>query len=775
MAGFKLAEAFVQMSIKGMPAMSAEMRAAKGSFSSAADSLRGSMAGALAGAERGFGGLRSMVAGVRQTMFGVVGAVGGLSTALGGVTGSLARTGVASGNLVTFLSGLRSASSGTRAAFTGLSGSFSGFLAAISGGGSILRALTGSVMGLGRALMATASLPIGAGFQRMFGAARAAVGAFASSGRSALAGFARGSASALGGIRSAMSNALAAVRRGVSGIGSSLLSLLPKLFSVRGALIAIGAAVAGGLGIVKLGADAESIETSFRVMLGSAEKAKALTANVRGMAAETPYGEGELQGATKKMLAFGSTDTGVVQELRMIGDVASGVEAPIGEIAEIYGKARVQGRLFAEDVNQFTGRGIPIIQQLAAQFGVTDSEVKKLVEDGKVGFPQLEKAFQGMTGQGGKFYGMMAARSKDASGMWSTLVDNVKGMFRGIGEAMLPAVKLVMGSLLELTGAGESLEPLKRAIADVSMWFGEKLVASINMAKAAMPYVIAYGSAVAAGLSAGAEMAGELYAGLQRLVSPLTAMLPSIDGIGDAFLRGTEAAKFFYNNWRLYMQLGAEQAKLFGQNAWQQIKTFADNAVTSVKWFGDNWKDVFKTVWDYTKTIVENLGKNLGEFFHAVTQWVQGKGMDFRWTGLEEGFRSSIKELPKLAEAAIRETTPEMDRIAGELGRRWAERSKGGAMDAISGSRPEDRYDLSRAAEGGKASSDDEKKQNGGKFERFSLEGFARALQSRVRPSEEIQNQKEALRKLDKQLEMEQQANQFLATIASNGMPAMLG
>ena len=78
-------------------------------------------------------------------------------------------------------------------------------------------------------------------------------------------------------------------------------------------------------------------------------------------------------------------------------------EAPVNEIAELYGKARVQGRLFAEDINQLTGRGIPIIQELAKQFGVSDSEVKKLVESGKVGFPNIERSFMDMTSQGGKF------------------------------------------------------------------------------------------------------------------------------------------------------------------------------------------------------------------------------------------------------------------------------------------------------------------------------------------------------------------------------------
>ena len=53
--------------------------------------------------------------------------------------------------------------------------------------------------------------------------------------------------------------------------------------------------------------------------------------------------------------------------------------ATVNQIAELYGKARVQGRLFAEDINQLTGRGIPIIGELAKQFGVSDSQVCQCV------------------------------------------------------------------------------------------------------------------------------------------------------------------------------------------------------------------------------------------------------------------------------------------------------------------------------------------------------------------------------------------------------------
>ena len=151
-------------------------------------------------------------------------------------------------------------------------------------------------------------------------------------------------------------------------------------------------------------------------MLKSRDAADRLNAQVVKFAATTPFELPQLQAATQKLLAFGVASSRIIPTLRQLGDVSAAIGAPIEEIAEIYGKARVQGRLFAEDINQLTGRGIPIIQELAKQFGVTDGEVKKLVEDGKVGFAQLEKAFEGMTAEGGIFFGQMAEQSATLGG-----------------------------------------------------------------------------------------------------------------------------------------------------------------------------------------------------------------------------------------------------------------------------------------------------------------------------------------------------------------------
>lgn len=239
-----------------------------------------------------------------------------------------------------------------------------------------------------------------------------------------------------------------------------------------GSVLTNALSFAGGLGIVKgvekivdglksgvqMGIEFDSTmqqnKIAFETMLGSAEKANTLLGELSTLAASTPFEFPELASSAKALAAFGVEASDIPKKLKEIGDISAGVGANVGELAEIYGKAKTQGRLFAEDINQLTGRGIPIIQELAKQFGVSDSEVKKLVEDGKIGFPQLEKAFTSLTSSGGKFSGMMEAQSKSFAGMMSTLKDNVQMTF---GKILEPAFTYtnttLLPKLLELTSA----------------------------------------------------------------------------------------------------------------------------------------------------------------------------------------------------------------------------------------------------------------------------------------------------------------------------------
>ncbi len=254
---------------------------------------------------------------------------------------------------------------------------------------------------------------------------------------------------------------MAAARKELSGLSKFGEGLKDVGSSLTSAISAPLAAL--GVVSVKLAGDMEKANVNFEVMLGSAEKAGKVLNDLKDFAASTPFEFPEVQNAAKKLLAFNTPASELKTTLRQLGDIASGVDAPIGEIAEIYGKARVQGRLFQEDINQLTGRGIPIIQELAKQFGVSDGEVRKLVESGKVGFPQIQKAFADLTGEGGKFTGLMEKQSETIPGLVSSAIDAVKGAAVDFGTEIIEGFNL-KGALKGFIGF---VDGLKASFADL--------------------------------------------------------------------------------------------------------------------------------------------------------------------------------------------------------------------------------------------------------------------------------------------------------------------
>lgn len=187
--------------------------------------------------------------------------------------------------------------------------------------------------------------------------------------------------------------------------------------------------------IVRVRGEFQQLEIALNTMLGSKSKADALMGEIVQTAATTPFGMKDLAAGTKQLLAYGSASESVIGEIRMLGDVASGVSVPINDLIYLYGTLRSQGRAYAVDIRQFAGRGIPIYAELAKVLNVQVGEVNALVEAGRVGFPQVEQAFRNMTSAGGMFTGLMDAQSKSLPGMIERLKDAVDQMFNDIGRS----------------------------------------------------------------------------------------------------------------------------------------------------------------------------------------------------------------------------------------------------------------------------------------------------------------------------------------------------
>lgn len=196
----------------------------------------------------------------------------------------------------------------------------------------------------------------------------------------------------------------------------------------------------------------QQLEIAFETMLGSKSQADALMAQLINTAATTPFEMKEIAESAKMLLAYGMAADEVNGTLIRLGDIAAGLSIPIKDLAFLYGTTMVQGRLYTQDLNQFLGRGIPLADELAKQFGKNKSEVKKLVEEGKIGFPEVQKAIEALTNEGSKFGGLMEAQSKTISGQLSNIEDAWEQMMNEIGrsqEENISGALDITGKLIE--------------------------------------------------------------------------------------------------------------------------------------------------------------------------------------------------------------------------------------------------------------------------------------------------------------------------------------
>lgn len=227
---------------------------------------------------------------------------------------------------------------------------------------------------------------------------------------------------------------LGKIGKSVAGIGVAFAAqeLISKIVAVRG--------------------EFQQLEISFRTMLGSEEKANQLMGQLTETAARTPFDLKSISDGARQLLAYGDSAENVNEDLIRLGNIASGLSQPLGDIVYLYGTTMTQGRLYTQDLNQFTGRGIPMMRELASIFGVAESEVKGLVEAGKVGFPEVQKVIQNLTNEGGMFYNLMQEQSKSIPGQISNIQDSIDSMFNEIGknsEGLISGALSVVSSLVE--------------------------------------------------------------------------------------------------------------------------------------------------------------------------------------------------------------------------------------------------------------------------------------------------------------------------------------
>lgn len=187
------------------------------------------------------------------------------------------------------------------------------------------------------------------------------------------------------------------------------------------------------------------LSISLATMLGDAKKAQIFMKDLFQFAKETPLFQiEEIGNQAKRLLAVGFAAKDVIPNLRMLGDIAAGVNVPLQRIVLNYSQVRAQGKLTGRELRDFAVAGVPLLDALSKATGKSTQEIFGMIRSSKIPFAMVQKAFRDMTNEGGIFANLMERMADTTKGRFLKFLDNIFLLRVEIGSRLLPiADKLI--------------------------------------------------------------------------------------------------------------------------------------------------------------------------------------------------------------------------------------------------------------------------------------------------------------------------------------------
>jgi tape measure domain-containing protein len=212
------------------------------------------------------------------------------------------------------------------------------------------------------------------------------------------------------------------------------------LFTARrliyaGTLATIAFTTAVGVMGFKFDMTMENNTVALTQFLGSSQAAQTELTKLYDIAAKTPFEFTDIVDATRRFLAFGFTLKETNRFLNVIGDTVAafgGGREEIQRMVLVFGQMKAAGRVLGQDLLQLNQLGIPALQILREQLGLTQDQVANI---GRLHIPAgiaIEALMRGLTQ---RFEGASAKQARTLQGRISTLHDYAARLF---GTLTLP-------------------------------------------------------------------------------------------------------------------------------------------------------------------------------------------------------------------------------------------------------------------------------------------------------------------------------------------------
>jgi hypothetical protein len=365
-----------------------------------------------------------------------------------------------------------------------------------------------------------------------------------------------------------------------------------------------------------------------------------------------------------------------------------------------------------------------------------------------------------------------------------SFTESQKEMIKTMAESgdIIGAQKMILAELnSEFGGAAEAMgktfagraEIARNALGDIAEEIGFALMPSVEAMFPLLEELTAGLSGVAPILEVMVKTAVE---GFKMMGGEMKGVF---DFMIDSGIIAFTALQYLIENWDAYWESAYLNQKLNAEVSKNETVHFLTNTIPeALTWFADNWKEIFYDIGSYTATVVTNMGKNIKDLIVAIYEWMSGGEFNFEFTGLTEGFESTLKELPKFTERIPteleREYQDKINDLNGNMLNFWEKRLKEN-RDKVAAlfKKPDEAKevvepgsDLGDSTEDTKYEAikgdDKKKKDKGSKASMEDLVALGNRIQSAAAgtPEEKLAEEtKQLAKKVEKQKEVQEQAN----------------
>ncbi|WP_408930754.1 tape measure protein [Corynebacterium axilliensis] len=209
-----------------------------------------------------------------------------------------------------------------------------------------------------------------------------------------------------------------------SGINKTLKTSAIGIGTTAGGFIAAG--LTKGFGRLQA---IEGAQSKLTGLGSSAQQVSGIMDNALAAVKGTAHGLGEAASVSAQMVAAGiQPGQQLEQTLKTVGDTAAIAGRSMEDVGLIFGSVAARGKLQGDDMLQLMSSGIPVLQLLSKELGVTSAEVSDMVSAGEVDFATFEKAMrEGMGGaaleMGDTFSGAVANMGAAAGRVGATALE----------------------------------------------------------------------------------------------------------------------------------------------------------------------------------------------------------------------------------------------------------------------------------------------------------------------------------------------------------------